>query len=444
MAKRKLQQDIGQDLPLLEHQNSKVACTSRHDAEKAAPEASKTGDADRRESEPVDGTMAAKNKDFVDPICARLHGVYYRQAYRMTPDHFWRLYELLSPYMPRTEQNTLRISVALRFFAGGDSAADHDIKDTKLLNEYFWDVVDAINKCDEMDINFPTVHLRQREKAAGFELFKSDAEIDSCVGSIGHHFIWIQKPSGIDAEDYYCETREKYGFRLQAVCDHAGRFLDVYVDPHGPSTAVDTYLESLLGEDVAEKGLLADGLALFGNEEYAGCPFIVTPMVDNDDTDAALRQKYNKYQNQLSGIIDTTFVSLIQRWALLRRALPATEPVSRQKDLVVALCKMHNFCLDDTEPMLPGLAKDMVYGFCHGAVLTNEKVDKRSPARELFPLDSPALVKTSEIQQRLVQKVQQKPNTDLTLEFLGKDGKQPVLFEKTEKATSAPAKKVHS
>lgn len=294
------------------------------------------------------------------------HGVYYRQAYRMTPDHFWRLYNMLSPHLNQDDDNdAFRISVAVRYFAGGDSAVDHGITDEKTVDDCVWEIVKAIHKCKELDFEFPS-HSRQREIAVCFELLKSDIKFSSCAGAVGSMLLWTDKPETEDSQDYYCAQKKRYGHNMQAICDHNNRFLEVNMDSPGATSDFVAFNKTEISKKIRSEGLLANGLALYGEESYSPCPHVVTPFQGEITT---LKTDFNYFQKQLSSQIGSAFTQLLQRWAILRRPLPARYGPDRQRSLGLALCKLHNYCLEDTEPMLLGLARDLVYGLDHGAFL---------------------------------------------------------------------------
>ncbi len=101
------------------------------------------------------------------------------RAYRMKEESFWHLHRKLHPYLggktrppsgsKKKHRNgakngiipsTIRLSVALRYFAGGspyDIAIAHDISHTEVF-ESVWKVVDGVNKCQELQIKFPEDH----------------------------------------------------------------------------------------------------------------------------------------------------------------------------------------------------------------------------------------------------------------------------------------------
>ena len=92
-----------------------------------------------------------------------------------------------------------------------------------------------------------------------------------------------------------------------------------------------------------EQGILAPELCIFGNNAYLNNPYIVTPYA------AALggtKDAYNYYHSQLRIRIECAFGILTHRWAILRSAIPMNVSVQKTVSLVLALAKLHNYCID--------------------------------------------------------------------------------------------------
>ena len=95
--------------------------------------------------------------------------------------------------------------------------------------------------------------------------------------------------------------------------------------------------------------LLKPGLVIFGDNAYVSSDFVVVPY-----TSGASKNKddFNHYHSQIRIAIERAFGMLVNRWAILRRPLPAAFGVKKQIALTMALCKLHNYCIgpdDDTE-----------------------------------------------------------------------------------------------
>ena len=99
-----------------------------------------------------------------------------------------------------------------------------------------------------------------------------------------------------------------------------------------------------------ERGLLAPGLCFFGDNAYINCIFMATPYpgVSGGSKDA-----YNFYQSQVRIRIECAFGILTHRWAILRKALPQNMSISKSVSLVLALAKLHNFCITERENEVP-------------------------------------------------------------------------------------------
>ena len=189
------------------------------------------------------------------------YGPYYaKRAYRMPVKSFWRLHVLLRPYMIVSRRSAgtkrkrgakngtigtqLRLSAALRYFAGGrpdDISISHGISHSEVFNSV-WIVVDAVNKCPTLAFSYPSDYNDQKRIAAGFAK-KSRAGFDCCAGAIDCMLAWIEKPnskscrlSECGAPKFYCGRKHKYGICLQAVCDSDCKFLDVSLG-HPASTS---------------------------------------------------------------------------------------------------------------------------------------------------------------------------------------------------------------
>jgi len=134
-------------------------------------------------------------------------GSYYiRRAHRMHEHSFWKLLATSQPCM-KTKKKTnqklkrgaangfvsaaARLSSALRCFAGGrpdDIALVHGISHTAVF-QGAWEIVDAVNECPALQIEFPKDHDVQRQIAVGFKR-NSRANFDNVAGAIDGMLMW--------------------------------------------------------------------------------------------------------------------------------------------------------------------------------------------------------------------------------------------------------------
>lgn len=325
-----------------------------------------------------------------------------RRAFRMTAESFFRLHELLVPFLgcstfpsplsTKSHRNgarnglipsTTRLAVALRYFAGG-SPYDLSLLYGMSLTEVYssvWRVVDAIIACRVLRIEFPSNHQEQRRLAAGFQGC-SAAGFDCCVAAIDGMLVWTECPSKRETEKakigpkkFYCGRKRKFGLNLMGTVDHMCRFLDVQISHPGSTSDFLAFATSDLKALLERPGFLANGLVVFGDNAYANSEYLVTPYKGNlDDT----KDAFNFYHSQVRIKVECAFGRLVHRWGILRRPLSMRFGFRKTNRLVMALCRLHNFCINDRETTIAGalgdglvpppLGEDQVYTDVHSGI----------------------------------------------------------------------------
>ena len=272
----------------------------------------------------------------------------FRRAYRMSYESFLRLHDLLHLHIEKAFQrlmlqmilrrrnrqstkkrkrgkrrrinrsqviipaskidSTVRLAVALRYFAGGDVydiAPLYGVSRSSCFASV-WILVDAVHNCDRLGMSFPTSHVEQRVLADEFHR-KSDAGFRCCVAAVDGMLIWIQRPSEKEArgakcgpQKFFCGRKHKYGLNCQVVCDARGRFLDMSILYPGSSADVLAFEASTLFSKL-EGGLLAPDLCLFGDNAYVNSPFLATPYTN---TSSGPKDSYNFFHSQLRIRVD--------------------------------------------------------------------------------------------------------------------------------------------
>jgi DDE superfamily endonuclease len=99
-----------------------------------------------------------------------------------------------------------------------------------------------------------------------------------------------------------------------------------------------------------ENGLLAPGLCLFGDNAYLNSIFMATPC---SGVSGGSKDAYNFYHSQVRIQIECAFGMFTHRWAILRSAIPMRVSLKKTVALVIALAKLHNFCIDEKEAHAP-------------------------------------------------------------------------------------------
>ena len=312
----------------------------------------------------------------------------FRRAFRMTFDSFWRLHTILLPfirtatdkkinyerkggrsggnYSPPPIPNgvispSIRLGAAIRYFAGGspyDIMCVFGISYSEVLSSV-WIVVDAINQCPQFNISYPDSLEEQRAIAAGFEAASAPV-IKNCAGAIDGILIWTLKPSlkeakkaGVDQKKILCGRKHKFGLNCQAVSDCRGRILDISIKYGGASSDCLSFEASELYTRL-ENGLMhQDGdnerFVLFGDNAYLNTPYMATPFTNvAGDPNRVAEDSYNFFHSQLRIRIECAFGMLVQRWGILRMAMPWNLSVIKVVALVVAVAKLHNFCIGES------------------------------------------------------------------------------------------------
>lgn len=213
-------------------------------------------------------------------------------------------------------------------------------------------VVDAVNKCDKLAFHFPSDHDVQNQIAAGFKAC-SDPGFDNCVGAIDGMLLWLEKPTEADCEiakcppkRFFCGRKHKFGLNFQGVCDSKGRFLDIACgSPASTSDFLAFTLSSIFRklEDM-ESHFLAPGLCLYGDAAYVNNRYMAVPF---KSVGSGSKFHYNHFQSQLHIKIECAFGMLVNCWGILRRALPSAFGLRKTNSLMMCLCRLHNFCLDE-------------------------------------------------------------------------------------------------
>jgi hypothetical protein len=114
-----------------------------------------------------------------------------------------------------------------------------------------------------------------------------------------------------------------------------------------PGAASDFYAfdESDLKKKLDKEGFLRPGLCLFGDNAYINSRYMCTPW---RNVSSSPKDAMNFYHSQLWINIECAFGMLVHRWGMLRKPLPVNVSVGKISSLVLALCKLHNYCIDQS------------------------------------------------------------------------------------------------
>jgi hypothetical protein len=316
----------------------------------------------------------------------------FRRNYRMDEDSFWKLLDIIGKSIPCATRScapngpisqATRLSIALRYFAGGDPldiSLIHKVGSNEVLRSV-WMICDAINRSTELDIKFPASHSEQMTIADGFRK-KSKIGIKECAGAIDCMLVWTHKPSTPDIQEQpfgagkmYCSRKHKYGLSMQAVADSQGKFLDVEIGNPGSASDYYCWHYSLLKQKVEKDGFLHPTLALFGDCAYINTPYLISPF---KGATSGPKDAFNYFHSQVRINIECAFGILVHRWGILRKPIPMNISIKKTVSLVFALCKLHNFCIARKIAMSQPTAEDKmnIVGTSGGVSLP--RMDSRS------------------------------------------------------------------
>ena len=243
--------------------------------------------------------------------------------------------------------------MALRWCAGGckyDIATTHGVNPDEVYTS-LWMVIDAIHATRELDINFPECHDKQQQMALEFKS-KSGCDFWNCVAAVDGMLVWTHKPSektddmGIGPLKFFNGRKKKFGLQMQGVCGPNKKFLDVTCCHPGSASDFTMWLDSELRTKLETDGFLKEGLQLYGDNAYVNTHYMVAPF---KQVSSGPKDAFNFYHSQLRITIEGAFGMLVHKWGCLRKPLPMNIPVSKQTRLVIGLCKLHNFCIDQRE-----------------------------------------------------------------------------------------------
>ena len=185
--------------------------------------------------------------------------------------------------------------------------------------------------------------------------------ISNCAGAIDGILIWTYKPSLKDAKDsgigqkkFLCGRKHKFGLNCQAVSDCRGRILDISINYGGSSSDCIAFEGSDLYHRLQNGLMKKDGnkprFVLFGDNAYLNSSFMATPYPNvSGDPEKKTKDDYNFYHSQLCIQVECSFGMLVQRWGILRTAFPRSISVRKIVSTVVALAKLHNFCISQSD-----------------------------------------------------------------------------------------------
>jgi len=184
----------------------------------------------------------------------------------MGEDVFYKLVRTLQPFFPVNVSNTrspngiipneVKVGIGLCFLRGGSSLHICNMFGVghSSVMVAVYEFVHAVNKA--FVIKYPEDHIEQNRIALGFK--KRSDVVAGCVDGL---IIWTEQPHKKDfaklkcgAMKFFCERKSKFGLTLQGLCDHDGKFLEVWIGNPASSSHFMSFIRSSMYKKLKTPG----------------------------------------------------------------------------------------------------------------------------------------------------------------------------------------------
>lgn len=253
-----------------------------------------------------------------------------------------------SPSGPVTPE--LQLSMTLRFLAGGsymDIAVLHGVHRSTLFM-CVWRVIDAIEMVPEFNLRFPIDDTaRLTELANDFQCQRGNP-LWGCVGAIDGIAIEITRPTGVKNSKSYYNRKGFFAIPLQAMVDVNYIFTFASMKTTGSTHDAIGFAVSGLGQRVAA-GDLPYPFWIAADAAYPVSNSVLTPW--SGKSLSTEKDCFNYFLSKNRVAIEQAFGILVMRWGILWSALDID--VHDVPRLILALLKLHNFCIDQRIKLVP-------------------------------------------------------------------------------------------
>jgi hypothetical protein len=207
-----------------------------------------------------------------------------------------------------------------------------------------WQTCDAICQCPELELIFPTTPEQLQDASQGMESISFHGIMSGCIGVIDGWLCPIEVPPSTlvgNVRSYFSGHYQRYGFNVQAVTDHFGRFIFMAVAAPGGQGDIKALARTSL---LAILSNLPLGYFIIGDNAYEPSEHLVPVFggidrlnVDNDNA--------NFYFSQCRIRSEMSFGMMTNRFGVLQRPLRIS-PLNISK-LMQTIARLHNFCLTE-------------------------------------------------------------------------------------------------
>ncbi|KAJ8367962.1 hypothetical protein SKAU_G00079900 [Synaphobranchus kaupii] len=189
------------------------------------------------------------------------------------------------------------------------------------------------------------------EIGAGFARLAHSAAFSTAVGAIDGCQVRV-KPPHTDSQ-CYLNRKLFFSIQLQAVCDHTGKFLDIFVGYTGSVHDSRVLRNSPL---YVEQLYPPEGYCILGDGGYPCLELpicILTPYREPVRSPVAAR--FNTHHSRARNVVERSFGMLKTRWRTIFLKALEVKPTFAPK--VIACCAiLHNICLTNGDIMEPAQA----------------------------------------------------------------------------------------
>jgi DDE superfamily endonuclease len=234
----------------------------------------------------------------------------------------------------------VRLYAVLRWLAGGsytDILYFCGFSRSSFYN-ILWCTIDAINRCFELDVEFPWTTDECIEASPGFRAVSSGEAMDACVFAVDGYHLQIQPPSRketTNVRSFFSGHYSKYGLNIKGACDHLCSF--VFLGVAAPGVTGDR--QALDSCPLGDMCLSLPGLFFaIGDCAYATEHFV--PSFGGRSDTIPNNSHFNFYASQCRIRIDMAFGLMVQKWGILKR--PLTVRLRNVRHVVVCIARLHN------------------------------------------------------------------------------------------------------
>lgn len=208
-------------------------------------------------------------------LISKFHKTQFKKTFGMEEDVFYKLVRTLQPFFPVNVSitrspngiisNEVKVGIGLCFLRGGSSLHICNMFGVghSSVMVVVYEFVHAVNKA--FVIKYPEDHIEQNLIALGFKK-RSDVGFNCVAGCVDGLIIWTEQPHKKDcaklkcgAMKFYCERKFKFGLNMQGLCDHDGKFLEVWIGNSASSSDFMSFIRSSMYKKLKTPGFLKNG-----------------------------------------------------------------------------------------------------------------------------------------------------------------------------------------